>query len=257
LRVAFAEWPDGLMPSGPLWDAIASEVQAAQPDLLVTDQLPFGPWLAGSPRFNREAANASVELHREGLQALASLDLPAVITSRPVWSGERLVNECVAIEGDSVRFLHRKQVLPDQEGWRETAWFEPGREGFLTADVLGVRVGVLLCTELMFNEKARLYGAAGAELIAVPRATPEGSPCQVAAAMASIVSGSYVVSSCRVGRIGDGPDFGGLGFAYGPEGALLATTAPGRSVCVIEIDAAVSRRQKSRYPCYLEEPQAG
>ena len=256
MRVAFAEWPDGFMPSGPAWDALADTIEDAEPDLLVTDQLPFGPWLAASPRYDRVAAGNSVALHAEGIEALAALELPAVVTSRPVWSGDRLVNEGVVIEGDVVRFLHRKQILPDQEGWREKTWFDPGREGFFTADVLGVRLGVLLCTELMFTERARQYGAAGAELIVVPRSTPEGAPCQPAAAMASIVSGCYVVSSSRVGQNGYGPEFGGRGFAYGPDGTLLAETSRAKTLHVIDIDPAVSRRQKCRYPCYLTDPHA-
>ncbi len=229
-------------------------MQAAEPDLLVTDQLPFRCWLAGAPRFDRNAAAASVELHAEGLDALASLHVPAVVTSRPVWSGDRLVNEGVVIEGDVVRFLHRKQILPDQEGWRESTWYEPGREGFRTADVLGVRIGLLLCTEIMFTERARQYGAAGAELIVVPRSTPAGAPCEPAALMAALVSGCYVISSSRVGQIGHGPEFGGRGFAYAPDGTLLAATSPERPLRVLEIDPGLSRRQKCRYPCYLTDP---
>ena len=254
VRVAFAEWPDGLAPWDAKWNVLAKAVQAAEPDLLVTDQLPFGPWLPALARFDRHVADASVQLHAEGLRALASLDVPAVVTSRPVWSGERLLNEGVVIEGDRVRFVHRKHLLPDQEGWREPAWFDPGREGFLTADILGVRVGMLICTELMFNEHARNYGAAGAELIVALCATPPAAPCQPAAAMAAIVSGSYVVSSNRLGRAGGGPEFGGHGFAFAPDGTLLAVTSPDKTLCVVEIDASLSRRQKREYPCYLAEP---
>lgn len=257
MRVAFAEWPDDLPPTGPAWERIAAAIELAEPDLLVTDQLPFGPWLAAAPRFDRAAAEASIALHAEGLRALASLDVPAVVTTRPVWSEEGLVNEGVVIEGDRVRFLHRKHVLPDQEGWREGRWYQAGREGFLTADVLGVRLGMLICTELMFNEWARHYGAQGAELIVVPRATPAGSPCEVAAAMAAIISGSYVISSSRVGQTGNGPEFGGRGFAFGPDGQLLAATSPEAALRVVEIDTALARRQKRRYPCYLAEPALG
>lgn len=256
MRVAFAEWPDGLLPSGTEWENFAETIQDVKPDLLVTDQLPFGSWLAGTPRFDRGAAGDSVALHAEGVQALASLHLPAVVTSRPAWFGDRLVNEAVVIEGEVVRFLHRKQILPDQEGWREKAWYEPGREGFLTADVLGVRVGVLLCTELMFTERARQYGAAGAELIVVPRSTPEGAPCAPAALMAAVVSGSYVVSSSRVGQTGHGPEFGGRGFAYAPDGSPMAVTSPESTLRVVDIDPGASRRQKCRYPCYLIDPSA-
>jgi N-carbamoylputrescine amidase len=254
MRVAFAEWPDGLLPTGPAWDRLAAAVELAQPDLLITDQLPFGPWLATTSRFDRDAAAASVALHAEGLVALASLDVPAIVTTRPVWHGACLVNEGVVIEGDRVRFLHRKHVLPDQEGWRETAWYQPGHEGFITADIMGMRVGMLICTELMFNEWARHYWAQGAELIVVPRATPAGSPCQIAAAMAALVSGAYVISSSRVGQTEGGPLFEGRGFAFAPDGSLLATTSPEMSLRILELDGGLSRRQKRHYPCYLSEP---
>jgi N-carbamoylputrescine amidase len=58
--------------------------------------------------------------------------------------------------------------------------------------VLGVRVGVLLCTEAMFNERARAYGREGAELIVIPRASGRDiEPWKIAGAMASLVSGAY------------------------------------------------------------------
>ncbi|WP_428031697.1 carbon-nitrogen hydrolase family protein [Ancylobacter sp.] len=219
----------------------------------MTNQLPFGAWVAGSPRYDEKAAAASVEIHEQGLKALSDLDLPAVITSRPVWSEGRLANEGVVLEGGRLRYLHRKLVLPDQEGWRERTWFQPGQSAPLLADVLGVRVGVLLCTELMFNEMARHLGGDGAELIVVPRATDAPSPCVTAGAMAAIVSGSYVVSSNRAGRAGNNPEFGGPGFAFAPDGGLLAKTSAEESLVVVEIDARLARRQKCRYPCYLTE----
>lgn len=253
MRVAFVQWPDGLCPTSPEWRRLARSVEDASPDLLVTNQLPFGNWVAGSPRFDERAAAQSVDIHNEGLKALSDLDLPAVITSRPVWSGGLLANEGVVLEGGRLRYLHRKLVLPDQEGWRERTWFQPGQGGPLVADILGIRVGVLLCTELMFNEFARHLGGDGAELIVVPRATDAASPCVTAGAMAAIVSGSYVISSNRAGRAGNNPEFGGPGFAFAPDGGLIATTSPEESIVVVDIDASVSRRQRCRYPCYLGE----
>jgi N-carbamoylputrescine amidase len=49
MRVSFAEGPDGLMTSGSGWHAIVDAVQEAQPSLLVTDQMPFEPWLPSLP----------------------------------------------------------------------------------------------------------------------------------------------------------------------------------------------------------------
>ena len=74
-------------------------------------------------------------------------------------------------------------------------------------------MGVLLCTEIMFNERARELGRAGADLIVTPRATGMNiHRWMVAGAMAAIVSGCYVASANRIGQTRDGLQFGGAGF---------------------------------------------
>ncbi|WP_343713931.1 hypothetical protein [Inquilinus sp.] len=55
----FVEWPDGLEPAGAAWDALRQQVEAAEPDILVTNEMPFGPWLAASDRFDPAAAQPS------------------------------------------------------------------------------------------------------------------------------------------------------------------------------------------------------
>jgi N-carbamoylputrescine amidase len=104
----------------------------------------------------------------------------------------------------------------------------------------------------MFNEHARCYGQADADLIVVPRATgTEHYTWLAAAAMAAIVSGSYVVSSNRVGASDGSPVFGGKGFAVGPDGLLLAETSADRPLVAVTIDPGRSQSQKFKYPCYV------
>lgn len=106
----------------------------------------------------------------------------------------------------------------------------------------------------MFNEHARHYRRQGAELIVVPRAT--GRTVEVfltAGAMASIVSGCYVVSSNRVGHGSNGPVFGGKGFACGPGGNVLAMTSQEEPVSVITIEVEQVRSKQAGYPCYVAE----
>jgi N-carbamoylputrescine amidase len=67
--------------------------------------------------------------------------------------------------------LHRKQYFPNEPGWFESEWYSGDGSGFKVADVLGLKVGVLFCTEAMFNERARAYGKQGASLIVIPRAS--------------------------------------------------------------------------------------
>jgi N-carbamoylputrescine amidase len=255
MRVGFVEWPDGLLPAGKEWDLIRAAVDRARPDLLITNELPFGPWLAGSGRFEADAARRSVELHDAGLAALADLDIPAVLSSRPVWAGDRLANEAFVLERSTLSPLHRKHFFPAETGWQETAWFHPDPGGFRAAQALGATLGALLCTEVMFNEFARAYGKAGAEIIAVPRATGDDhAQWATACAMAAIVSGAYVISSNRVGQVGQGPVFGGRGMAFGPDGSPLARTSAAEPLVLAEVDLGAARQRKAEYPCYVAGP---
>ncbi len=254
MRVGFVQWPDGLIPKSETWSALCADVASSAPDLLITNEMPFGPWLAASASYNAERAKQSVQIHEEGLEALQALHVPIVISSRPAIEGDRLVNEAFVLEGGSFHSLHQKHFFPAEEGWFETGWFTTSKPGFESIEAGGLRIGALLCTELMFNERARAYGKAGAHLIAVPRATGQSiAEWQTAGAMAAIVSGCYVVSSNRVGSDSGGPTFGGGGYAYAPDGSLLCQSQQARSITVFTLDKQRAEEQKSQYPVYVEE----
>ena len=254
MRIAFVEWPEALSTGDAQWDELKERVSAARPDLLVTNELPFGPWLADNAFFSENEAHLSIRAHDEGLAALVDLDLPAIISSRPVWNGRRLANEAFVLEKGAVRPLHRKQYFPNEPGWFEHEWYARDDSGFSVAEILGIKVGVLLCTEAMFNERARAYGRQQASLLVIPRATGmDRESWQIAGAMASVVSGAYVVSSNRVGRSRSGTRFGGGGFAYAPHGRFLAVTTAANPVLTLELDAAISAAARLEYPCYVPE----
>lgn len=120
---ALLEWPESLDPADARWEALRQEVAALRPDILVTNEMPFGPWPATVDSFNVEAAHRSVSLHERGVEALAAIDVPAVTSSQPVWSGDRLANEAFALAGGRVTPLHRKQYFPEEAGWFEARWF--------------------------------------------------------------------------------------------------------------------------------------
>lgn len=251
---AFVEMPDGLEPQGCAWDHFARTVASSRPDILVMNEMPFGRWLAQKTEFAIEDATRSMEIHDAGTAALARLNLPAIITSRPTMHSDRLVNEALLIEHGKVRSLRTKSYFPQEPGWFEASWFRRGETNFDIYEICGLNVGVLICTELMFNEHARRYGRGGADLIVVPRATGLAHEQWITAGkMASIVSGSYVVSSNRCGQLDHGPRFGGCGFAIGPEGNLIGRTASDLPFMFIGIDAQLSARRRQEYPCYVAE----
>jgi N-carbamoylputrescine amidase len=233
MRVGFVQWPDGLMPDTDLWSAVAADVTRSAPDVLITNEMPFGQWLAASPSFDADRAKESVRIHEHSLAALQALKIPIVISSRPVIAGARLANEAFILERGRFRFLHQKHFFPAEEGWFETEWFRTATPGFEVMEIDGLRIGVLLCTELMFNERARAYGKSGAHLIAVPRATGRSlAQWKTAGAMAAIASGCYVASSNRIGSDSGGPAFGGGGYAFAPDGSLLSESNEERSIVV-------------------------
>lgn len=254
LRVAFVEWPEDLTADGARWKGLKTSVTSLHPDLLITNELPFGPWLGEHEVFSEEDAQLSIRAHARGLEGLIDLDVSAVISSRPVWSGKRLANEAFILEKGTVRALHRKQYFPSEPGWYESEWYAGDGSGFTVADVLGIKVGVLLCTDAMFNEHARAYGKQAASLIAIPRATgADTDSWKIAGAMAALVSGAYVVSSNRHGCSAGGTLFGGGGFAYTPRGQLLAITAPDHPIQTFDLDPEIAESARRGYPCYVPE----
>ncbi len=254
LRIAFVEWPEDLSTDHPKWPELRNSVRELRPDILLTNELPFGAWIAEGAVFSEDEARNSIRAHEKGLDGLVGLDLPAVISSRPVWSGKRLANEAFVVEDRTVRALHRKQYFPNEPGWFESEWYAGDDSGFATAEVLGIRIGVLLCTEAMFNERARAYGREEASLIVIPRASGmDIESWKIAGAMAALVSGAYVGSSNRVGVGKGGARFGGGGYAYAPHGRLLAVTDATHPVQVFELDPSVAEAAQREYPCYVPE----
>ena len=80
LKVAFVEWPEGLATEDPRWVKLKESVTALRPDMLVTNELPFGPWLAEDAVFSEDEAQLSFRAHAKGLTGL--IDLDPVITHR-------------------------------------------------------------------------------------------------------------------------------------------------------------------------------
>jgi N-carbamoylputrescine amidase len=252
------EWPEGLLPGESEWLTIAESLSDAREDILVTNEMPFGFWQPTRRPFDMQAAREWAALHERGLDLLAKLPVAAVISSRPIFTNSRLVNEAFALVGGRYEFIHQKHFFPAEAGWEEEAWFEVQRPGFDIVKVAGIKVGVLLCTELMFSDKARHLGKQGVDLIAVPRATgTDHRMWRTAASMAAIVSGACVVSSNRVGsRHGAGPMFGGGGIVVDCDGSELAMTSPSQPAVPLSIDATLTSAAKCRYPVYVKEPGA-
>jgi N-carbamoylputrescine amidase len=256
MKVGVCEVEPEMLAGSSAWRALADHVSAEKPDLLLLNEMPFGPWIAAGDRPDTEVFAESCRVHEQGLARLEDLGAAVVLGTRPLLSDRRRINDAfVWTRATGPRSVHSKQYFPDEEGYYEARWFAAGERHFQVAEAGPARVGFLICTELMFNEHARRYGRQGAQLIVVPRAVGAKSLPRwlVAMRMAAIVSGCYVLSSNRGGRDARGQDFGGCGWVVDPRGELLRETSAANPVVFCELDLQAVRRAQSEYPCYVPE----
>src|SRR5690606_2695577 len=83
--------------------------------------------------------------------------------------GRRVHNAVVAVRGDGILAVYRKQHLYDAFGQTESDWVEPGELGeAATFELGGLRFGLMTCYDLRFPEVARTLVDAGADVLVVP-----------------------------------------------------------------------------------------
>jgi N-carbamoylputrescine amidase len=256
MRLAVCEAPAELAADSKAWTVFAEAARKVTSDVLLLNEMPFGSWIAGRTVLDPEVLVSSHRAHLAGLKRLPDLGAPVVIATFPTFEHGTSVNQGFIWEQEGrVRPVHSKQFFPDEPGYWEAHWFSRGDTHFRVAEVRGLRVGFLICTEVMFNEWARHYRREAAHLIVVPRATPPQSlqRWKIAVAMAAIVSGCYVATSNRVGRDGMGQEFGGGGWIFDPTGKLIAETTPERPVVSAMLNLSTVTAAQKEYPCYVEE----
>ena len=238
-------------------EALARHTSGAGSSFLLLPEMPFSPWLAGSPEVDEQAWRASVAEHERQISDLERFDVPAVVSTRPIVRRDGTFgNEAFSwspTEGASG--VHQKYYLPNEEGYWEATWYDPGLKRFDAFDLGSARVGVQICTEMWFFEWARAYARQGVELLCVPRATPyETSEKWLAGGRAAAVSaGAYCLSSNLWTPPGMDVDCGGLGFVIDPDGEVLATTSGEEPFATIDVDLEHARASKLTYPRYVSE----
>lgn len=218
--------------------------QIPEVDLVVLPELAFMPWLCATQEVDPVAwARAAEEQHLERLA-----DIPASVVVGTRANGR--FNEAFTFTADTgLQVLHQKTYLPDEEGFWEASWYDRGPVSFQVIDTPAGRVGTSVCTEMWFTQHA----FAGADIIAVPRATPiETTEKWLAGGVAhAVTSGAFCVSSNRSEAV-SGTTMGGAGWIADPDGTMLAVTSAVQPVIVADLDLEVARTAKSTYPRYVE-----
>ena len=102
------------------------------------------------------------------MSALARETGTALVYGYPETDGEHVYNSVQLVDATGQRLAnYRKTHL---FGDLDKAWFTPGDEAVVQADLGGLRVGLLVCYDVEFPELVRAHALAGTELLVVPTA---------------------------------------------------------------------------------------
>ncbi|KAE8127529.1 MULTISPECIES: carbon-nitrogen hydrolase family protein [Bifidobacterium] len=234
------------------WSDLQQRTQRQPVDILVLNELPFGMWLASSHEFDESAWSQSLETKQEAISHLEDFSATNIVGSVPMQTSEGLrVNAGFSWSKQTGLVIHHhKQHLPHGPGYWETTWTEPGPQAFETFELAGLKVGFMVCTDIMFPEHARQYGRENVDLIVCPRATPplDAAMFHAALTMAATVSGCYVASSNRGYTDSLGFSYEGAGIIVSPRAIPVATTNPQDPYVVVQIDTETVRAKQARYP---------
>lgn len=258
MRATVCQLPDQPSAFEEAWEALAEHVQAHASELVLLPEMPACPWFMIDEEADTATWAEAVEAHDALGARFDELGAEHVVTSRPAERDERRVNQAVAWSPDEgPRVLHEKRYLPDEPGWHEARWYQPGTRSFETAEVGEATVGTLVCTDVMFNEHARDYGRDGAHLLAVPRASEAAPRWPIACRMAAVASGAYVASSNRAGEghRDESITWGGEAMVVDPEGRVLARTTDATPFATVDLDLDAADNAKDGYPRYVDGPE--
>lgn len=156
----------------------------------------------------------------------------------PEREGDNLFNSAFVVGPEGLLGVYRKTHLFD----REKELYTPGSRGFMTFDVAGTCVGVMICFDWYFPESARTLGLRGAQVIAHPSnlVLPH---CPEAMKFRALENRVFTVTANRIGTESRLPDeelnYIGQSVIYSPRGELLARGDETKEdLLMAEIDAS-------------------
>jgi predicted amidohydrolase len=238
------------------WNGLKYHVHQNSPDLLLLPEMPFCKWIAYEKDVTASSRILSAAKHEKWMDELERLDVEQIVYSKPVLEDGKFLNTAFVFErGIGHRKIHSKSRFPEEPDFWEETWFDhEDVEKFELLESGGIKIGVLLCTEMWFTELAREYGKQGMDILLCPRATGRASVDKWirCGQTLSVISGAYCVSSNRSGEGNKGFQWGGNGWIAEPvTGDLLAVTNTENRFVTREIDVNKSRAAKNLYPQYV------
>jgi N-carbamoylputrescine amidase len=247
MKICTAELPDDEDLYAQAITAIVGHVSETDPDLLVLSEMPFTPWIFHVDEYCEETWQRTVDNHARWLAQLSSSIQTPIITSRPITKAGKNLNEAIYVDGNrDTHPLRSKKYLPNDFPAVERVWFHEGEATDPVFDILGHKVGVQLCSEIMYTESARKLADGDVEIIIQSRATGDHPRWRAASLLAASTAGAYVVGANR--RSSERDWFTGGGWVYSPDGELLAETCAEVPFVTVDLDLSRATLAKTDYP---------
>lgn len=257
MRVTICELADDIKQFEADWNELVNHTTANQPELVLLPELAFSKWIADEKTVDEKMKQDCVKKHEEWLSRIEELNAGIVVYTKPVFVGNKFHNTCFAwIKGSGHKKMHTKYFFPQENFFWEASWFDREDTGFELLDIGGLKIGVLICTEIWFTEYARKYGKAGVDILLCPRASPMQSTDKWirCGQTLAVISGAYCLSSNKSGTAENGMVWGGNGWIAEPmTGELLNTTNNKRKFVTAEIDLKKPSDAKKDYPLYVSD----
>lgn len=237
------------------WDALQKHLAAMQSDLALLPEMCFAPWFCAAPEREDSVWDAAVSAHEGWLERLPELGAPAIVGTAPrSEDGKRYNVAYLWTSEHGLLWIHRKTYLPNDEGYWEANWYDRAPTDFQPADLNGLSIGLMICTEIWFMQHARDYGKRGVHLLLNPRSTPAHTNDKWLAGgrTAAVVSGAFCLSSNHAGRALK-LELGGAGWICDPDGVVLATTSPANPFVTLDLELSQTELAKTTYPRYVDD----
>ena len=223
-------------------------------DLAILPELPYHAW---SPA-TRNAIASDAERpggRRESMQSKAArIAKMAVLGGVIQIDREARFNRAIFSDKTGTTIARYDKVhIPDEEGFRETCHYAPGRCAPTVFAALGARFGIQICSDANRLVGSHLLAAQGVQVILAPRASSQASWPKwklVYRAMA-MTCAAWVIS---VGRPDQefGVPIGGPALIVDPMGRVVVESMDIMTTYTLDLISAATARNE--YPGYLDWP---
>jgi N-carbamoylputrescine amidase len=237
------------------WAKLIGHIRVNNSDLVLLPEMAFSQWFCTTQAVDNTVWQNAVESHDTWLERLPELGAKIVIGTAPRNIGDKKYNVAYVWTADAgLQWIHSKTYLPNDDGYWEATWYDRAPIDFQPITVDGVKIGVMICTEIWFMQHARDYGQDEVHLIVNPRSTPYSTNDKWLACgqTTGVVAGAYCLSSNHTGQA-DHVKLGGAGWITDPESIVLGVTSDDEPFITADLDLTYAESAKNEYPRYVND----